>query len=256
MSLRGGRVRLDRLFQQGCAKAILPRTHGAGPRGRCSSTPPAASPAATASTGASTPAPAPRSSRPPRRPSASTARRAAPPGSRPASTSGAGARLDWLPQETILFDAARLERRLEVDLAADARLTALETLVLGRAAMGETVRPARSPTSGASAAAAGSSTPRRCGSPATSPARPPAPRRSPARARSPPSSTSRPAPRPGSTRPAGSSPGTPGVTAAASAKPGILIVRFLARRRPPLARRADPLSDGLPRDPLPRVWSL
>ena len=35
VSLRDGRVRLDRLFQEGCAKAILPRTHGAGPRGRC-----------------------------------------------------------------------------------------------------------------------------------------------------------------------------------------------------------------------------
>lgn len=50
---------------------------------------------------------------------------------------GAGGRLDWLPQETILFDCARLSRRLEVDMAADARLTLVETLVFGRAAMGE-----------------------------------------------------------------------------------------------------------------------
>ncbi len=50
---------------------------------------------------------------------------------------GPGARLDWLPQETILFDGARLERRLEVDMAADARLLACEVVVLGRAAMGE-----------------------------------------------------------------------------------------------------------------------
>ena len=53
---------------------------------------------------------------------------------------GPGGRIDWLPRETILFDGGRLHRRLEADLAADARLTVLETLALGRAAMGETVR--------------------------------------------------------------------------------------------------------------------
>lgn len=51
-----------------------------------------------------------------------------------------GARLDWLPQETILFDAARLDRRLRIDLAHDARCLLVETLVFGRTAMGETVR--------------------------------------------------------------------------------------------------------------------
>ena len=50
-----------------------------------------------------------------------------------------GARLDWLPQETILFSGARLARSLDVDLAADARLIACETLYFGRTAMGETM---------------------------------------------------------------------------------------------------------------------
>ncbi|WP_245848355.1 urease accessory protein UreD [Actibacterium ureilyticum] len=50
---------------------------------------------------------------------------------------GAGGRLDWLPQETILFDRARLARRTEVALAGDAACLWVETLVLGRAAMGE-----------------------------------------------------------------------------------------------------------------------
>lgn len=50
-----------------------------------------------------------------------------------------GAMLRWLPQETILFDQAKLSRRIEVDLAPDARLLLAETLVLGRAAMGEAV---------------------------------------------------------------------------------------------------------------------
>lgn len=57
-----------------------------------------------------------------------------------ALNAGPGARLNWLPQETILFDQSRLDRQTTVDLAPDARFLALETLVLGRAAMGETVR--------------------------------------------------------------------------------------------------------------------
>jgi len=48
------------------------------------------------------------------------------------------ARLLWLPQETILFDGARLERKLTVDMAFDAKLLLVESLVFGRLAMGET----------------------------------------------------------------------------------------------------------------------
>lgn len=50
-----------------------------------------------------------------------------------------GARFDWLPQETILFDGGRLSRRFEADLAEGTELLAVEALVLGREAMGETV---------------------------------------------------------------------------------------------------------------------
>ncbi len=50
---------------------------------------------------------------------------------------GSGAVCEWLPQETILFDGARLSRRLEIDLPPDARLLAAEMLVLGRGARGE-----------------------------------------------------------------------------------------------------------------------
>lgn len=53
---------------------------------------------------------------------------------------GAGARVDWLPQETILFDRAALGRRLEVDLAEDATFLAVEAILLGRKAMGERVQ--------------------------------------------------------------------------------------------------------------------
>jgi urease accessory protein len=52
---------------------------------------------------------------------------------------GAGGWLDWLPQETILFDGARLARTTRVELAAAAGCLLLEAVVLGRAAMGETV---------------------------------------------------------------------------------------------------------------------
>jgi urease accessory protein len=53
---------------------------------------------------------------------------------------GPQAQLDWLPQETILFDGGRLSRRLQAELAPGARLLVLEAVILGRAAMGETVR--------------------------------------------------------------------------------------------------------------------
>jgi urease accessory protein len=55
----------------------------------------------------------------------------------------AGAAMEWLPQETILFDQAALHRTLDIDMAADSTLVAVETLVFGRALMGEQVREAR-----------------------------------------------------------------------------------------------------------------
>lgn len=58
---------------------------------------------------------------------------------RTALSVAAGARMDWLPQETILFEAAALDRRIEVDLAEDARFLAVEPLIFGRRAMGEIV---------------------------------------------------------------------------------------------------------------------
>jgi len=51
----------------------------------------------------------------------------------------AGASLRWLPQESILFDRARLSRRIDVALEEGASLVLAEAVVLGRSAMGETV---------------------------------------------------------------------------------------------------------------------
>jgi urease accessory protein len=53
---------------------------------------------------------------------------------------GPGARLDWLPQETILFEHGRLRRELTLDLAADATFIGVEMLVFGRRARGEAFR--------------------------------------------------------------------------------------------------------------------
>jgi urease accessory protein len=52
----------------------------------------------------------------------------------------AGARLAWIPQETILFDRARLSRTLDAEVAPDASLVLCEGIVFGRTAMGERVR--------------------------------------------------------------------------------------------------------------------
>ena len=52
-------------------------------------------------------------------------------------TLATGSEAAWIPQETILFDGARLRRRFEIDIAEDAALLASEIVVFGRAASGE-----------------------------------------------------------------------------------------------------------------------
>lgn len=54
-------------------------------------------------------------------------------------TVAAGARLAWLPQESIMFDRAAFSRRLDVDLAAGGEALIAEATVFGRSAMGEQV---------------------------------------------------------------------------------------------------------------------
>ncbi len=50
---------------------------------------------------------------------------------------------EWLGQEAILFDGTRVRRMFEADVAATGRLLAVESLVFGRSAMGETMRTGR-----------------------------------------------------------------------------------------------------------------
>lgn len=54
----------------------------------------------------------------------------------------AGARLDWLPQETILFEGSRLRRTLRLDLDPTATALLVEPVILGRLARGEALRDA------------------------------------------------------------------------------------------------------------------
>lgn len=138
--LKGGRTVLDRLAQQGSAKAMLPRVYSEVPEVVFLNTAGgltggdriafdlelAPGTQAVATTQTAERAYASLDDLPPARLDLTM-------------RVGAGARLDWLPQETILFDTARLHRRMRSDLEGDAELLFCEAVTLGRAAMGETL---------------------------------------------------------------------------------------------------------------------
>jgi urease accessory protein len=52
-------------------------------------------------------------------------------------TAGPGATLEWLPQQTILYEASRYRRNVAIEADPSARVTVLETFTLGRIARGE-----------------------------------------------------------------------------------------------------------------------
>ncbi|KQV81072.1 urease accessory protein UreD [Massilia sp. Root351] len=56
---------------------------------------------------------------------------------------GAGAAIEWLPQETIFFDDARVELAQDITLEAGASYIGCEILCMGRRASGETFRSGR-----------------------------------------------------------------------------------------------------------------
>lgn len=141
-ALRGGSVKLVDLAQKGSAKVMLPRVAGAvpevvflntsggltggdvldlsldlGPGVRLAATTQTAERAYSSNQGAAE--------------------------VRFSATVGAGGRLDWLPQETILFEGSNLARQTRIDLAEGASCLVSESLVLGRLAMGEVVQSAR-----------------------------------------------------------------------------------------------------------------
>ena len=55
------------------------------------------------------------------------------------ATVGANGWLDWLPQETILFQSSALHRNLRIDLGKNAGCLMVESIILGRTAMGEVI---------------------------------------------------------------------------------------------------------------------
>ena len=140
--LRGAETVLDTLYQQGCLKARLPAVEAGGWRGAVTLNSSGGVAGGDRLDTAITLADGTRASI-----SAQAAERfyRALPGGSPAvvrtqASLGAGARLEWLPQETILFDRCALDRRLDVEMAEDAVFLGLEMLVFGRLAMGEAVR--------------------------------------------------------------------------------------------------------------------
>ncbi|PIB24247.1 hypothetical protein BFP76_03215 [Amylibacter kogurei] len=52
---------------------------------------------------------------------------------------GANATFDWIPQETILFNQSALKRNMTVTMDASSSVMLMESIVLGRRAMGETL---------------------------------------------------------------------------------------------------------------------
>lgn len=138
MGREGTLPRLRRLYQSGCAKLFLPRMHGAPPEAVFVNTAGGLTGGDLLDLGAEAEAGAHLVC------ASQAAERiyAASPGSAPARVNialrlGAGARLEWLPNETILFDRSTLDRRMEVEMPACASLLMAEMLILGRAAMGE-----------------------------------------------------------------------------------------------------------------------
>jgi urease accessory protein len=138
LEARQGATRLVGLHQSGSAKAFLPRVHGAVPEVVFLNTSGGLTGgdriafALTLGCGAR----AVGTTQTAERAYASSEGEA---GMEVALVLGAGAALDWLPQETILFDRSALARRTKAMIGAGARLLLAETVVLGRAAMGETL---------------------------------------------------------------------------------------------------------------------
>ena len=46
----------------------------------------------------------------------------------------------WIPQETIVFDGAKVDRTIRLDLTSDSTCLLAETIILGRQAMGEEIK--------------------------------------------------------------------------------------------------------------------
>jgi len=139
---REGTARLATLHQQGSAKAMLPRVHGPVPEVVFLNTSGGLTGGDRLSYALDVPAGAEVTA------TTQTAERgyASPgPAAQVAVTArvGAGGRLNWLPQETLIYEDSHVSRETNVELSGDASCLLVETIVLGRHAMGEHPNRAR-----------------------------------------------------------------------------------------------------------------
>lgn len=137
-----GQARLATLHQSGSAKAMLPRVHGAVPEVVFLNTSGGLTGGDRLSYHLDIPSQTEVTA------TTQTAERGyASPGPAAAvnvtATVGAGGRLNWLPQETLIYENSHVSRETKVELSGDAACLMVETIVLGRHAMGEVPRNAR-----------------------------------------------------------------------------------------------------------------
>jgi urease accessory protein len=139
---RDGRTEIRSLYQDGCAKVRLPHTHSTALQAVLMNTAGGLTGgdqlqwAATAMPGASLVLTTPACERVYRSLGADARVETR-------LLAHAGAHIDWLPQETILFEGSRLDRQFDVELLDGATLTAIEAVLIGRKAMGEAAPTAR-----------------------------------------------------------------------------------------------------------------
>jgi urease accessory protein len=141
VKLRGGTTRIDRLYQSGCAKMRLPKTHDDDAQAVLINTSGGLTGGDRIDWGVALAA---RTSLVVTTQACERIYRSTGEDARVSVdlAIGAGARLAWLPQETILFDRARFARSLTVEMASASRLLLVEPIIFGRAAMAETVNDA------------------------------------------------------------------------------------------------------------------
>ncbi len=130
--------KIERLYQSGSAKLMLPKTYGAMTEAVILNT-------AGGITGGDTLDIEVRAEDCPLVATTQTAERLYRSSTTPAQininlTADRSAELHWLPQETIIFDGAEVERNIQLEMTADSRCVLAETVVLGRQAMGEQVK--------------------------------------------------------------------------------------------------------------------
>ena len=135
---RRGRSSLSDLHQAGCLKAMLPRTHSSVPDAVMINTAGGLTGGDSLSVNVRVEAGAEL------RLATQAAERVYKTVDGPAQSDlrfflGEEARFDWLAQETILFEAGQLERKITVDMTETASALCVEPIILGRTAMGERV---------------------------------------------------------------------------------------------------------------------